>query len=98
MKESDRMRLLVIDCCDTMSRMGDKTMQDSADGISGHLEELLLNVDDKRAEDLMASTLMVILALLKPLSEQVLASTDGRFSRARAELGFDDEEECVRLY
>lgn len=99
MKESDRMRLLVVDACDTMARMGDQTMQTSADGIQQHMEELLLNVDERRAEDLMASTLMVVLALLKPLTEQMLASTDGRYTRARTDLCIeDDEDETIQVY
>lgn len=99
MKESDRMRLLVVDACDTMARMGDQTMQTSADGITQHMEELLLNVDERRAEDLMASTLMVVLALLKPLTEQMLASTDGRYTRARTDLCIEDEEdETIQVY
>ena len=73
MKESDRMRLLVVDACDTMARMGDQTMQTSADGM--------------------------VLALLKPLTEQMLASTDGRYTRARTDLCIeDDEDETIQVY
>ncbi|MAB58459.1 MAG: hypothetical protein CL524_13080 [Aequorivita sp.] len=102
MKESDRMRLLVVDACDTMSRMGDRTMQDSANGISEHLEELLLSIDSERAEDLMASTLVVVLSLLKPLTEQVLANTDGRYTRSRVEVELEapeeNEDDGLRVY
>ena len=90
MKESDRMRLLVVDACDTMSRMSDRVMLDSAKGISEHLEEVLLSADDDRVNDICASSLMVMLAIMKPLTEQMLACTDGRYSRSRIDI--DDED------
>jgi hypothetical protein len=83
MIESDRCRLLVVDACDTMSRMSDRVMADSAQGISDHIEELLLGMEDKRVEDLCASSIMVALAILKPVSETLLASSSGRFARSR---------------
>ena len=89
-READRMRLLVVDACDTMSRMSDRIMLESAKGISEHLEDVLLGADENRVNDICTSSLVVALAILKPLSEQLLASTDGRYSRARA--GLDDEE------
>ena len=92
MKESDRMRLLVCDCLDTMSRQGDRTMSESANGISDHLEEMLLNSDEGRAEDLIASSLVVIMAILKPLSEQMLSNTDGRYTRSRVDMDYDTDD------
>ena len=89
-READRMRLLVVDACETMSRMSDRIMLESANGISEHLEDVLLGADENRVNDICTSSLVVALAILKPLSEQLLASTDGRYSRARA--GIDDEE------
>ena len=83
MKESDRIRLLVVDAIDSMGRMSDKILQDSASGISEHLEELLLNVEPERANDIVAASLKVVDAILKPVSEQMLASTSGRYSRSR---------------
>ena len=60
---------------------------------------IALSIDSERAEDLMASTLMVVLALLKPLTEQMLASTDGRYTRARTDLCIeDDEDETIQVY
>ena len=86
------MRLLVVDACDTMSRMSDRIMLESADGISEHLEDVILSADEKRVNDICTSALVVVLAILKPLSEQMLASTDGRYARARAALDDDDIE------
>ena len=86
MKESDRMRLLVVDACDTMSRMSDRVMLEAGSGISEHLEEVLLSAEGKRAEDLIASCLMVVLSILKPLNEQTLASTSGRKKRSKEPL------------
>lgn len=87
------MRLLVCDALDTMSRMGDRTMLESADGIQKHVEELLLNGENGKAEDLITSSLVVILAILKPLSEQMLASTDGRYTRSRIDLDMELDED-----
>ena len=84
------MRLLVVDACDTMSRMSDRVMTESANGISQHLEEVLLSADDDRVNDICASALMVMLAIMKPLSEQMLASTDGRYSRSRIDIDAED--------
>ncbi len=89
MKQEHRMRLLVCDTIDTMSRMSDHVMKDSAEGISDHLEDILLNSADDRVNDICASSLVVILAIMKPLTEQMLASTDGRYSRSRIDI--DDE-------
>ena len=77
-----------MDACDTMSRMSDKVMLEAAGGISQHLEELLLGIDEERTEDLIASSLCVVLAILKPLNEQKLASTSGR--RRRSKRPFDE--------
>ena len=84
------MRLLVVDAIDTMGRMGDSVMADAALGISEHLEELLLNVDEDRANDIVASGLAVACAILKPLHEQMLATTDGRYTRGRACVEMED--------
>ena len=96
MRQIDRMKLLVVDACDTMSRMSDKPMIESAKGISEHLEEVLLSADDDRINDICTSSLMVVFAILKPLSEQMLASTDGRYSRSRIDI--DDEEIEPAIY
>ena len=93
MMESHRCKLLVCDAIDTMSRMGDQTMIESAKGIRDHVEELLLNDEDGRAEDLITSSLIVILAILEPISEQMLATTNGRHSRSKAGSGSDPEED-----
>tara|TARA_R110000744_G_scaffold341993_1_gene447137 strand:+ start:77 stop:370 length:294 start_codon:yes stop_codon:yes gene_type:complete len=93
MKESDRCKLLVCDAIDTMSRMNDRTMLQSAKGIQDHVEELLLNGDDGRDQDLITSALVVILAILEPISEQMLATTDGRYIRSKVGSGSDPEEE-----
>ena len=87
MKETDRMRLLVCDCIDTIGRMNDKSMLESGKGIAEHLEELILEADEDRQAELMASALVVVLSVLKPLSEQLLASTAGRYTRSRIDLG-----------
>lgn len=89
MKESDRCKLLVCDAIDTMSRMNDRTMLQSAKGIQDHVEELLLNGDDGRDQDLITSALVVILAILEPISEQMLATTDGRYIRSK--VGIDSD-------
>ena len=78
------MKLLVNDCIDTMSRMGDRTMTESAKGISEHLEHLLLSADDDSVEDVVASSLVVMLAILKPLMESMLAMSSDRHARARS--------------
>jgi hypothetical protein len=95
MKESDRCKLLVCDAIDTMSRMNDRTMLQSAKGIQDHVEELLLNGDDGRDQDLITSALVVILAILEPISEQMLATTDGRYIRSKVGIDGDPEEEQV---
>ena len=77
------MKLLVVDAIDTMSRQSDSVMEESASGITEHLEDLLLNYPDKQADDVCASSLVVVLAILKPLSDTMLASTSGRQARAR---------------
>ena len=93
MREADRMRLLVVDACATMSRMSDRVMLDSAKGISEHLEEVLLAADENRVNDICASALMVMLAIMKPLTEQMLAVTDGRYSRSRIDIDIDEDED-----
>ena len=77
------MKLLVCDCIDTMSRQSDSVMEESARGITEHLEDLLLNYPDKPIDDVCASSLVVVLAILKPLCDTMLASTSGRHARAR---------------
>ena len=94
-READRMRLLVVDACDTMSRMSDRIMLESAKGISEHLEDVILSADEKRVNDICTSSLVIVLAILKPLSEQMLASTDGRYSRARADIDDEDFETAI---
>lgn len=89
MKQADRMKLLVCDSIDTMAGMSDKVMIESAQGITDHLEDILLNSPDNRVNDICASSLVLILAIIKPLTEQMLASTDGRYSRSRIDI--DDE-------
>lgn len=84
MREVDRMKLLVVDAIDTMSRMGDRTMNESAEGITQHLEEVLLSADDDRIEDVVASSLMVMSAILKPVMESMLAMSSDRHARARS--------------
>ena len=84
MREVDRCRLLVVDAIDTMSRMGDRTMTASAKGISEHLEEVILSADDDSVEDVVASSLMVVLAILKPVTESMLALSSDRHARARS--------------
>ena len=78
------MKLLICDSLDTMSRMGDRTMNESAKGISEHLEQLLLSADDDSVEDVVASSLVVILAILKPVMEAMLAMSSDRHARARS--------------
>ena len=86
MRESDRMRYLVCDSVDTMSRMSDAVMVESAKGISDHLEGLLLDSDSDQMEDIVAASLVVCLAILNPVSEAMLASTSDRAARAKARL------------
>ena len=84
MREVDRMKLLVVDAIDTMSRMGDRTMTESAEGISKHLEDVILSADDDSVEDVVASSLMVMSAILKPVMESMLAMSSDRHARARS--------------
>ena len=98
MIEKDRMKLLIVDSCDTMSRMSDRVMLESAKGISEHLEEVLLSADGERVNDICASSLIVILAILKPISEQMLASTDGRYSRSRIDIDDEDIKPMVFIH
>ena len=93
MNNSDRCKLLVCDAIDTMSRMNDLTMLQSAKGIQDHVEELLLNGDDGRDQDLITSALVVILAILEPISEQMLATTDGRYIRSKVGIDSDLEDD-----
>jgi len=78
------MKLLVVDAITTMSRMGDRTMTESAKGITDHLEEVLLSTDDDSIEDVVTSSLMVMSAIMKPLMESMLALSSDRHARARS--------------
>jgi hypothetical protein len=62
--------------------MSDRVMLEAGEGITEHLEDLLLNSEDERAEDLIASCLVVVLSILKPLNEQTLATTSGRHKKS----------------
>ena len=73
--------------------MNDLTMLQSAKGIQDHVEELLLNGDDGRDQDLITSALVVILAILEPISEQMLATTDGRYIRSKVGIDSDLEDD-----
>ena len=84
MIESDRCRLLVVDACDTMSRMSDKIMHEAAAGISEHLEGVLLEADNDQIEDVVAASMVVVMAIMKPISESMLAATSDRHARARS--------------
>ena len=84
MKETDRMEYLCCDCIDTCSRMSDRVMDDAARGISEHLEEILLESSDKEIDDLVASCLVLVSAIMKPITETMLAATNDRHSRARS--------------
>ena len=84
MREVDRCRLLVVDAIDTMSRMGDRTMTESAEGISEHLEEVLLSADDDSVEDVVTSSLIVVLAILKPVTSSMMCISSDRHARARS--------------
>ena len=84
MKETDRMKYLVVDACDTMSRMSDHVMDDAAQGISDHLEGIFLEASDKEIDDLVASCLVLVSAIMKPITETMLAATNDRHSRARS--------------
>jgi len=86
MKEADRIRLLVVDCIDTSSRFSDKVLLDASAGIQDHLEELILDGTDKEVEDIFTSALVIVLAILKPLSEQMLAQTSDRHRRGRSKI------------
>jgi hypothetical protein len=68
-------------------------MLQSAKGIQDHVEELLLNGDDGRDQDLITSALVVILAILEPISEQMLATTDGRYIRSKVGIDSDLEDD-----
>jgi len=83
MREQDRMRLLICDAIDTMSRMSDKVLADTAKGIHEHMEEVFLAAEGKEVEDVVTSTLVVTLAILKPCLEQMLAQTSDRRLRGR---------------
>tara|TARA_R110000824_G_scaffold294669_3_gene483059 strand:- start:750 stop:1004 length:255 start_codon:yes stop_codon:yes gene_type:complete len=80
------MRYLVVDACDTMSRMSDHVMDDAARGISEHLEEVLLEASDKEIDDVVAASLVVVSAIMKPITETMLAATNDRHSRARSKI------------
>ena len=83
-KESDRCKYLVNDCIDTCSRMSDRVMGDAARGISEHLEEILLEASDKEIDDVVTASLVVVGAIMKPITETMLAATNDRHSRARS--------------
>ena len=87
------MRLLVVDACETMSRMNDGVMMESAKGISAHLEDILLNSPDDKVKDVCASSLVVAMAILKQLAEQSLATTNDRYHRSKSDHD-DDDENC----
>ena len=86
MKDADRIRLLVVDSVDTCSRFSDRVLLDASDGIQELMEELLLNAEEKEVEDLIASALVLVMAILKPLSEQMLAQTSDRHRRGRSKI------------
>ena len=98
MREVDRMRLLVCDACDTMSRMNDGVLAESAEGISAHLEDILLNSTDDKAKDVFTSSLVVAMAILKPLAEQMLATTNDRYSRSKSDNDDDDDDENCPMF
>ena len=77
------MRYLVVDACDTMSRMSDRVMDDAAQGISDHLEGIFLEATDQEIDDLIAASLVVVGAIMKPVTETMLAATNDRHQRAR---------------
>ena len=85
MREADRMKFLVCDAIDTMSRMSDRLIRDSAQGISEHVDDLLDQAEGPRKEDLAAACLEVAIAIIQPLSETMIASSTERQERARAE-------------
>ena len=71
----------MVDAIDTMSRMSDRVMLEAGTGISRDLEDLLLNTNDEKVEDLVASALCTVLSILEPLKDQKLAETSGRQKR-----------------
>ena len=87
MHDTKRMKYLVVDACDTMSRMSDRNMLEAAKGISEHLESLLLEYEEndmaERHADLVASCTIVVWAILLPLSKSMLAMTGNRAMRSK---------------
>lgn len=73
--------------------MSDKVMLDAADGVVEHLEDILLHADADQQEDVIAASLILVMAILKPISETMLASTSGRSERARARM----KEESIEV-
>jgi len=98
MREQDRMRLLVCDAVDTMSRMSDKVLADTAKGIHEHMEEVFLAAEGREVEDVVTSTLVVALAILKPCLEQMLAQTSDRQYRGRRKqevMCYNEDDESI---
>ena len=83
MKETDRMKYLVVDAVDTISRMSDHIAEDAAKGITEHLESILLEADDDQIDDIVTASLVVIGAIMKPITETMLAATSDRNARAK---------------
>ena len=83
MREVDRMRLLVVDAVDSMSRMSDTLMTDASRGIQEHMEEVFLGAEEEEVEDVVAASLSVALSILIPCFEQMKAQTSDRQQRAR---------------
>ena len=82
-KETDRMKYLVVDAIDTISRQSDHIAADSAAGITDHLESILLEADDDQIDDIVTASLVVIGAIMKPIKETMLAATSDRNARAK---------------
>ena len=63
--------------------MSDRVMGDAARGISEHLEEILLEASDKEIDDVVTASLVVVGAIMKPITETMLAATSDRNARAK---------------
>ena len=85
MREADRMKFLVCDAVDTMSRMSDRLLRESAEGISEHIDDMLSQAEGPRHDDMAAACLEVALAIIQPLTESMIAASTQRQERARAE-------------
>ena len=77
------MKYLCVDCIDTISRMSDHIAEDAAKGITDHLESILLDAEDDQIDDIVTATLIVIGAIMKPITETMLAATSDRNGRAK---------------